>query len=143
MSARLLAFRKENFKARAVELSEEQFRLESGEICLSVTKNGSQWTSIDLLRSEAEAVISVLRAQLDASKPEERKDESSFRVVLRRDGRRWALNIEHIAGAVHRVAFRGGRVACKKMAWKVAKEHGLDCWYNIKASGEPVRIPYL
>lgn len=134
MNARLLDFRKEQFKARVVELSENQFPgcQEPGEVCLSITKNGSQWTSISLLRSEAEAVIKLLQAELDRAKPEERKDKSPFRVVLRRDGRRWALNLENIAGSVYRVAFRGSRVACKKMAWEVAKEHGLDRWYEVK-----------
>lgn len=52
-----LTYRKERF---AVEVKPSRHPAEEGEITLSTTTNGHQWTSISFLRSEAEKVIKAL-----------------------------------------------------------------------------------
>jgi len=61
IDARLLEWRKEKF---AVEVKLERHPLEDGQVCLSVTSNGTQWTSISLLKSEVKKVIEALKAKL-------------------------------------------------------------------------------
>lgn len=53
----LLEYRKRNF---AVKIEPSRHADEQGEIVLSVTHNGYQWTSISLLKSEIPQVVKAL-----------------------------------------------------------------------------------
>lgn len=54
----MIKYRKENF---AVEVCLDNHPVDEGEIVLSVTHNGYQWSSICLLPYEASAVIKALK----------------------------------------------------------------------------------
>lgn len=66
LDAQTLKYRKEHF---AVEVTPDKHALEDGQICLSVTNNGTQWTSISLLKGEVDKVIAALRANDQAHAP--------------------------------------------------------------------------
>lgn len=57
LNAKLLQYRKEHF---SVEVKPERHPVEDGQIVLSVTTNGTRWTSISLLREEVLKVIETL-----------------------------------------------------------------------------------
>ncbi len=56
-----LKYRKKHF---AIEIKLSRYPEEKGELELSITRNGFQWQSLSLLRSEAEAVIKALTEAL-------------------------------------------------------------------------------
>lgn len=57
----MLKHRKEHFE---VEVTPDRHALEEGGISLSVTNNGTQWSSISLLKSEIPKVIDALTRHL-------------------------------------------------------------------------------
>lgn len=57
----LAAHRRKHF---AVKITKARFPSEAGELSLSVTHNGSQWTSISLNRDEILRVIVALQSAL-------------------------------------------------------------------------------
>jgi hypothetical protein len=57
LDAQLLKHRKENF---SVQVEPEKNGIEEGQIRISVTTNGTQWTSISLLKEEVAKVIEAL-----------------------------------------------------------------------------------
>ena len=59
LETNMLQYRKEHF---AVEVTPDKDALEPGQICLSITNNGKQWTTISLLKSEVVKVIGALSA---------------------------------------------------------------------------------
>jgi hypothetical protein len=61
VEAKMLQYRKEHFE---VEVTPDKHALEPGQICLSVTSNGNQWTSFSLLKCEVEKVIAALSANI-------------------------------------------------------------------------------
>ncbi len=61
LNTAMLQHRKENF---AVETEVERHPIEDGQIVLSVTNNGSQWSSISLLKSEIKKVVTELSKHL-------------------------------------------------------------------------------
>ena len=63
VESKMLQYRKEHF---AVEVTPDRHALEPGQICLSVTNNGNQWTSISLLKGEVEKVIAALSANVES-----------------------------------------------------------------------------
>ena len=61
LESAMLRHRKENFKC---VVKPAEFPLEDGEIALTVTHNGYQWSCITLLKSECEQVIAALQANI-------------------------------------------------------------------------------
>lgn len=57
--ARMAVYRKEHF---VVECKPSQYH--KGELCLSATTNGYQWTTVSFLPHEAKAAVKVLREAL-------------------------------------------------------------------------------
>lgn len=57
----LLEYRKKNFK---VKVDRDSYALGAGEIYLSITNNGYQWTSISIHKREIPKVIKALRAAM-------------------------------------------------------------------------------
>lgn len=57
----LLSGRRQNFEVSIRPLNEHEFPLVKGHACLSVTQNGDQWTSINLLPEEMPAVVAALK----------------------------------------------------------------------------------
>lgn len=57
LNARLLEYRRENF---AVEVAPSRYSPYPGEVALSVTQNGHQWSTIGLLPEEIDRVIEAL-----------------------------------------------------------------------------------
>ena len=53
----MLEYRKKHFK---VEVKPSDYPIEDGEIKLSVTTNGYQWSTLSFLKSEVAAVIEAL-----------------------------------------------------------------------------------